>query len=59
MTVADISPGTVLVAGSTGWKYTVQSVTDGTVVASGPRGPLTVGVDELQQDIARGAIDVR
>lgn len=59
MRVADVSPGAVLVAGATGWRYRVTNVEDGTVVARGPRGPLTVAMDDLQRDIARGMIEVR
>lgn len=56
--VADISPGTVLVAGSTGWRYRVLAVSDDDVVARGPRGTLRVGRRELQRDIARGRVGV-
>jgi len=57
--VTDLSPGTVLVAGTTGWRYTITSVDEQTVVARGPKGPLRVGRDELQRDVAREDVEVR
>lgn len=59
MEVCDISPGTELVAGSSGWQYTVASVSDGTVTLQGPRGPLTTTEEELQREIAEGNVVVR
>ena len=56
--VADLSPGTVLLARSTGWRYRVQ-VADSEadrVVLCGPRGSLAVGYGELQRGIASGRI---
>lgn len=58
MDVADLSPGSVLKAGTTGWKYTVQGESETRVVLSGPQGSLAVDRDELQRDIARGAVQV-
>jgi len=60
-TVADLSPGTVLVAQATGWRYRVQATDVGTdrVVLYGPRGSLAVGYSELQRGIANGRIGVR
>lgn len=57
--VADLSPGTVLVAGTTGWRYTVESETADHVVARGPHGVLRVRRDELQRAIASGSVGVR
>jgi len=56
--VADLSAGTRLRAGSTGWTYTVQACSDGRVVLSGPRGSLGVDHDELQRDIMGGKVQV-
>jgi len=58
--VADLSPGTVLVARSTGWRYRVQAVDrdTGRVILCGPRGSLAASYQELQRDIARGQIGV-
>ena len=58
--VADLSPGTVLIAGSTGWRYRVQAVDRlaDRVVLCGPRGSLSVGYSELQRGIADGRIGV-
>jgi len=55
--VADISPGTVLVAGFTGRRYVVQSVDEdeGLVYV---RGLPALPMDELQRDIANGKIGV-
>jgi hypothetical protein len=59
--VADLSPGTVLVAGSTGWRYRVQAADQEAdrVVLRGPYGSLSVGYNELQRGIANGRIGVR
>jgi hypothetical protein len=59
--VADLSSGTVLVAGSTGWRYRVQAVDRDAdrVILCGPRGSLSVGYNELQRGIANGRIGVR
>ena len=59
--VADLSPGTVLLARSTGWRYRVQAadVEDNCVVLCGPRGSLAVGYGDLQRGIASGRIGVR
>ena len=59
--VTDLSPGTVLVAGSTGWRYTVvrEDAVGNEIVARGPHGVLTVPRDELLRDVARGKIEVR
>ena len=58
--VTDLSPGTALVAGSTGWRYTVTTERPAAnkVVLRGPRGPLTVPRDELLTNIADGKIEV-
>jgi hypothetical protein len=58
--VADLSPGTVLVAGSTGWRYRVQGVDRGAdrVILCGSRGSLAVGYNELQRGIANGRVGV-
>jgi hypothetical protein len=56
--VTDLSPGTVLIAGSSGWRYTVTTDGDESVSLRGPHGPQTVPRDELQRDIARGMIRV-
>ena len=60
-TVADLSPGTLLVARTTGWRYRVQAadVETDRVVLCGPRGSLAVGYGELQRGIASGRIGVR
>ena len=60
-TVADLSPGTLLVARTTGWRYRVQAadVETDRVVLCGPRGSLAVGCGELQRGIASGQIGVR
>ena len=57
---ADLAPGTVLIARSTGWRYRVQAVDPGTdrVVLCGPRGSLAASYQDLQRDIARGRIRV-
>lgn len=57
--VVDLSPGTVLRAGTTGWTYRVQGESDERVVLSGPQGSLAVDRAELQRDIARGKVEVR
>jgi hypothetical protein len=59
--VADLSPGTVLVARSTGWRYRVQAVDPNTdrVILCGPRGSLAVSYQETQRDIANSRIGVR
>jgi len=56
--VVDLSPGTVLVARSTGWRYRVQATDQDAdrVVLCGPRGSLAASFRELQRDIARGRI---
>jgi len=58
--VADLSPGTVLVARSTGWRYRVQAVGQKAdrVILCGPRGSLSVGYNEIQCSIAKGRIGV-
>jgi hypothetical protein len=56
--VVDLSPGTQLRAGTTGWIYTVQGESDERVIVSGPRGSMGVDRDELQQRIARGRVEV-
>ena len=60
-TVADLPPGSVLVARFTGDAYRVQAVDrdDNRVVLVGPRGSLGVDHDDLQRDIANGKIGVR
>lgn len=55
MKVADVSPGTRLMAGFTGKIYTVRAV-DGDKVYV--RGLPPVRMDELQKDIANGKITV-
>ena len=56
--VADLSPGTVLLARSTGWRYRVQAtdVESDRVIVHGPRESLAVGYGELQRGIANGRI---
>jgi len=58
--IADLSPGTVLVARSTGWRYRVQAVDHDAdrVILCGPRGSLSVGYSELQRGIANGRVGV-
>lgn len=56
--VVDLSPGTRLRAGTTGWTYRVQAEGDDRVVVSGPNGSMGIDRDELQRDIARGNIEV-
>ena len=58
--VADLSPGTVLVAGSTGWRYRVQAVDRSAdrAILCGPRGSLAVGYGKLQRGIANGRVGV-
>ena len=60
-TVADLSPGTLLVARTTGWRYRVQAADSESdrVILCGPRGSLAVGYGELQRGIASGQIGVR
>jgi xanthine dehydrogenase iron-sulfur cluster and FAD-binding subunit A len=59
--VADLSPGTVLVAGSTDWRYRVQAADQEAdrVVLRGPHGSLSVGYEDLQRSIANGHVGVR
>ena len=59
--VANLSPGTVLVVGSTGWRYRVQAADQEAdrVVLRGLYGSLSVGYNELQRGIANGRIGVR
>jgi hypothetical protein len=57
--VADLSPGTEIVSGSTGWEYTVETLKEETVIVRGPNGPLEVDRDELQKNIANGIVGVR
>lgn len=59
--VADLSPGTVLVARSTGWRYRVQAVDRDTdrVVLCGPRGSLAASYRGIQRDIACGRVGVQ
>lgn len=59
MQVSDLSPGTVLVARTTEWEYTVQELTDDEVVAEGPHGVIRVRHEDVQADIADGAIQVK
>ena len=58
--VAGLSPGSVLLAGTTGWRYRVQATDPEAdrVVLRGPRGPLAVGYRELKRGIASGRIEV-
>ena len=58
--VADLSPGSVLIAGSTGWRYRVQAADPETdrVVLRGPHGSLSAGYREIQRGIANGQIEV-
>ena len=58
--VANLSPGTVLIAGTTGWRYRVQAADRSAdrVVLCGPRGSLSVGYSELQRAIANGYVEV-
>ena len=57
--VADLSPGSVLVAGTTGWRYRVQAADPEAdrVVLRGPHGPLSVDHREIQRDIASRKIE--
>ena len=57
--VADLSPGSVLIAGTTGWRYRVQTADSEAdrVVLRGPHGPLSVGHREIQRGIANGRIE--
>ena len=59
--VADLSPGTVLVAGFTGDHYRVQGVDrDGDrVVLVGPNGSQSSSYAAIQRDIASGKIGVK
>ena len=59
-TVADLSPGTVLVARSTGWRYRVQAVDRDAdrVILCGPHGSIAARYQEIQRDIASGRIGV-
>ena len=58
--VADLLPGSILIAGSTGWRYRVQAADpeDDRVVLRGPRGSLSAGYREIQRNIASGKIEV-
>ena len=57
--VVDLSPGTVLVAGTTGWQYVVVWNDGEQVGVRGPRGMLSpISHSDLQQDIAHGAVGV-
>ena len=58
--VADLSPGSVLVAGTTGWRYRVESSDPEAdrVVLRGPHGALSAGYREIQRGIANGRIEV-
>jgi hypothetical protein len=58
--IADLSPGSVIIAGSTGWRYRVQAadLEADRVVLRGPHGSLSAGYRELQRDIANGKIEV-
>jgi len=56
--VTDLSAGSRLRAGTTGWTYRVVSESADSVRLDGPRGPVVVSRDELQADIARGKIEV-
>ena len=58
--VADLSPGSILIAGSTGWRYRVQAAApeDDAIVLRGPHGSLSAGYREIQLDIASGKIEV-
>ena len=58
--VADLSTGSVLIAGTTGWRYRVQAADPEAdrVVLRGPRGSLSAGYREVQRGIANGRIEV-
>jgi len=58
--VVDLSPGVVLVARSTGWRYRVQAVDRDAdrVILCGPRGSLTADYAEIQRGIANQRIGV-
>ena len=58
--IADLSPGSVLVAGTTGWRYRVQAADPEAdrVVLRGPNGSLSAGYREIQHGIANGRIKV-
>jgi len=58
--VADLSPGSIVVAGSTGWRYRVQASDPEAdrVVLRGPCGTLGVSYREIQRGIANGRIEV-
>ena len=58
--VADLSPGSVLIAGITGDRYRVQGVDRDAdrVVLVGPNGSLSAGFSAIQRDIASGKIGV-
>ena len=57
--VVDLLPGTVLIVGTTGWRYVVVWNDGEQVGVRGPRGLLPpISHDDLQQDIAHGAVGV-
>jgi len=56
--VADLSPGTELRAGTSGWRYRVQAADDDRVIVAGPCGSMGVDRDELQREIASGRVEV-
>ena len=58
--IADLSPGSVLIAGTTGWRYRVQAADPEAdrVVLRGPHGSISAGYREIQRGIANGRIEV-
>ena len=59
--VAGLSPGNVIIAGSTRWHYRIGDVDrdDDRVVLCGPLGSLVIGYEKLQRRIENGKIEVR
>lgn len=54
----EVDPGMLLRAGTTGWVYRVERVSDDTVFVDGSRGPLAVDREELESHIQQGLVTV-